>query len=124
MDKATRKGRSPMTPTADNAGDQPQSPEELQQEIAQTREQLGDTVEALAEKADVKAQAKDRLAGVKETAQEKKAEFTARARQAAPESAGAGVQQVSSAVQEKPLPFAAGGAFAMGVLVGWLARKR
>jgi ElaB/YqjD/DUF883 family membrane-anchored ribosome-binding protein len=113
-----------MTPTADNAGDQPQSPEELQQEIAQTREQLGDTVEALAEKADVKAQAKDRLAGVKETAQEKKAEFTARARQAAPESAGAGVQQVSSAVQEKPLPFAAGGAFAMGVLVGWLARKR
>jgi ElaB/YqjD/DUF883 family membrane-anchored ribosome-binding protein len=110
--------------TADNGGDQPQSPEELKQEIQQTREELGDTVEALAEKADVKAQAKDRITSVKQAAQEKKAVFIAKARQGAPESAGAGAQQVSSAVQEKPLPFAAGGAFAMGVLVGWLAGRR
>lgn len=125
MDKAAREGGPPVSPSAENADDQqPQSPEELRDEIQQTREELGDTVEALAEKADVKAQAKDRLASVKDTAQEKRAEFIAKARQATPESAGAGAQQVTSAVQQKPLPFAAGGAFAMGVLVGWLAGRR
>jgi hypothetical protein len=60
-----------VRPSAENADDQPQSPEELRQEIQQTREELGDTVEALAEKTDLKAQAKDRVAAVKESAQQK-----------------------------------------------------
>ena len=37
------------------------SPEQIQADIEQTREELGDTVEALAEKTDVKAQAKSRI---------------------------------------------------------------
>jgi hypothetical protein len=124
MDKTAREAGPPVSPSTDNAEDQPQSPKQLRHEIQQTREELGDTVEALAEKADVRTQAKDRIAGVKEAAQEKKVEFLAKARQATPDSAGTGAQQVSSAVQQKPLPFAAGGAFAAGVLVGWLVRKR
>ena len=42
---------------ADAVGEN-KSPEQIRADIEQTREQLGDTVEALAEKTDVKAQAK------------------------------------------------------------------
>ncbi|MEU6843422.1 DUF3618 domain-containing protein [Streptomyces sp. NPDC046716] len=43
-------------------------PEELREQVERTRAELGDTVEALAAKADVKARAKDRAAQVKEQA--------------------------------------------------------
>jgi Protein of unknown function (DUF3618) len=99
------------------------SPEEIEADIEQTREQLGDTVEALTGKANVKAQAKDKIAQAKETAQDKKDDLTTRARAGTPDSAGAGAQQLASTVQRKPLPFAAAGAFAAGVLVGWILRR-
>jgi hypothetical protein len=100
------------------------TPDEIEAEIEQTRQELGDTVEALAAKTDVKAQAKDKIAQVKGGARQKKDEVASRARAATPDSAGAGAQQVVSTVQRKPLPFAAAGAFAGGVLVGWILRRR
>ena len=100
------------------------TPEEIRADIEQTREELGDTVEALTAKTDVKAQAKGRIAHVKETAQQKKDEFAARARQATPDSAGAGAEQIVSTVKDRPVPFSALGAFAAGVLVGWLLSRR
>jgi ElaB/YqjD/DUF883 family membrane-anchored ribosome-binding protein len=103
---------------------QPKTPEQIEEEIEQTREALGDTVEALAGKADVKAQAKDRIAHIKGAAQHKKDDLTARAREATPDSAHAGAEQLVTTVQRKPLPFAAVGAFASGVLVGWILRRR
>jgi ElaB/YqjD/DUF883 family membrane-anchored ribosome-binding protein len=107
---------------------QQKSPEEIEAEIDQTRAELGDTVEALAGKADVKQQAKDKITSIKDAAQHqaqhKKDELGSRARGAAPASAGAGAQQIASTVQRKPLPFAAAGAFAGGVLVGWILRRR
>lgn len=124
MDEATSEGRPPVSPSPDNADDEQKTPEELRQEIQQTREDFGDTVEALAEKTDVKAQAKDRISAVKDNAQQTKNEFVAKAKQATPDSASAGVQQVTSTVQRKPLPFTAGGAFATGVLIGWLLGRR
>ena len=122
MDQATSEGRA--TVTAASQESQQKSPEEIRTEIERTREELGDTVEALAEKADVKGQAKDRIASIKDTAQHKKAEFTSRAREATPESAGAGVQHVASTVSRQPVPFTAAGAFAAGALVGWLFGRR
>ena len=62
--------------TADQTGNgadatgETKSPEQIRAEIDQTRDELGDTVEALAEKTDVKAQAKHRIAAVKDTAQD------------------------------------------------------
>lgn len=103
---------------------QQKSPEQLREEIEETREELGETVEALAEKADVKAQARNRLSVVKETAQHKKDEFVSKAKDAAPESASTGAQQVASAVQRKPVPFAAAGAIAAGVVIGWLLGRK
>jgi len=96
------------------------SPEQIRADIEQTREQLGDTVEALAEKTDVKAQAKGRIAAAKDTAQTKRDEYTAKARRAAPESASAGADQLTATVKEQPLPFAVGAAFVIGLAIGWL----
>ncbi len=107
-------------PTGQAADTETKSPEEIRSEIEQTRDELGDTVEALAAKTDVKSQAQDRIAAARETVTGKKDDFVAKARQATPESASAGAQQLSSTVQEKPLPFAAAGAFAGGLLIGWL----
>lgn len=100
------------------------SPEEIRVEIEQSREDLGDTVEALAAKADVKGQAKDRITSIKDAAQHKKDEFSSRAREATPDSAGAGAQQIASTVKRKPLPFTALAAFAVGLLIGRLFGRR
>jgi Protein of unknown function (DUF3618) len=124
---------SDVTP-AEGAGEA-KSAEEIRAEIEETREQLGETVEALAEKTDVKAQARNRIASAKETvagnlgtaretAAGKADDFTTRAREATPESAGTGVQQVTSTVQRQPLPFAIAGAFIAGLMVGRLLRRR
>jgi ElaB/YqjD/DUF883 family membrane-anchored ribosome-binding protein len=124
MDQATRKGRPAMSAAGDETVGEQKSPEEIRREIAQTREELGDTVGALAEKTDVKAHARDRISAIKDTAQEKKDEFVFKAKHATPDSAGAGAQQVASRIQQKPVPFTAGGAFAAGLVVGWLLGRR
>ena len=104
--------------TPQSPGDQEKSPDELRRDIEQTREQLGDTVEALAEKTDVKAQAKLRADSLKGTARQKRDEVTAKAKAATPESANAGAQQVVGAAKQNPLPVAAAGAFVAGWLIG------
>jgi chromosome segregation ATPase len=63
-------GQDPSQGRTTVEGEQP-TPEELRQEIAQTREELGDTAAALASKTDVKARAKDKVEDLKQTAAEK-----------------------------------------------------
>jgi len=99
------------------------SPEEIRRDIEDTREDLGDTAEALAQKADVKGQAKAKFEGIKQSAQEKTQEYTSKAKEAAPDSAGAGAQQVSTIAQENPVPLAVGGAFLAGVVIGWILSR-
>ena len=64
----------------------PEDPEQLRQDIERTREQLGETVEALVAKADVKAQAKDKVGQLtgklKGTTAQAKEQASARAAQA------------------------------------------
>ena len=121
--------------TLAGTGDEPRSAEEIRVEIDQTREQMGETVEALAEKTDVKARAQDRIEAAKatvvenlgaarETVSEKTDDVVSRARDATPESAGSGVQQATSTVQRNPLPFAVAGAFLTGVILGRLLGRR
>jgi ElaB/YqjD/DUF883 family membrane-anchored ribosome-binding protein len=111
-----------MTEHANSTPDagEPTSAEEIRAEIERTRDELGDTVEALAAKTDVKARAHDRVAAVKEGVAEKKGEFVAKARQVTPDSATAGVQHAGSTIRERPLPFATVAALAAGLAVGWL----
>ncbi|MBV8987628.1 MAG: DUF3618 domain-containing protein [Solirubrobacterales bacterium] len=103
---------------------QQKSPEQLREEIEQTREDLGATVEALAAKTDVKAQTKDRISAFSDAAQQRKEEFLAKAREATPDSASSGAQQLAATVQRKPLPLTAAGAFAVGLLVGLLLGRK
>jgi Protein of unknown function (DUF3618) len=55
--------------------------QELEQEIERTREHLGDTIDELAGKADMKARARARAAEIKARAQDRAADVSGRVRQ-------------------------------------------
>ncbi|MGH3261312.1 MAG: DUF3618 domain-containing protein [Trebonia sp.] len=98
--------------------------DELTAEIALTREQLGETVQALAAKTDVKARAQDRIETVRHELAGRTGSLVATARQVTPTSAAAGGRQLSSTARAKPLPFAAAAAFAIGLAIGLVLRHR
>jgi hypothetical protein len=64
MDEGTRTSG----PAVEN---EQRDPEEIRSDIEQTREELGDTVEALAAKTDVKAHAQEKAEEIKQEAREK-----------------------------------------------------
>jgi Protein of unknown function (DUF3618) len=97
--------------------------EELRADIEQTREDLGDTVEALAAKTDVKAQAKQRVEELKGNGRARGEQLKTRAQSTTPESAQQGAGQVVERVRENPAPFALGGAVLLGFLLGRLAGR-
>lgn len=121
MDEGTREGSQAVGASAPAKEDR--TPEELQEGIAQTREQLGDTVEALARKADVKGQAKARASELKETAQQKKEALTAKLKEVTPEGTAAGAQQLAAKARTDPIPFAVGGAFLIGFIFGRIGSR-
>jgi Protein of unknown function (DUF3618) len=86
------------------------APEEIQREIEQTREHLGQTVEELAVKADVKARAQAKVADVK-----------ARARAAAAAASGR-VRRSQAVRRDWPLALVAAGILAMGAALAWRRR--
>jgi ElaB/YqjD/DUF883 family membrane-anchored ribosome-binding protein len=113
-----------------NAPAEEKTPAQIRAEIAATREELGDTVEALAEKTDVKAQAKAKVDDVKTQAQAKADEAKAKAKdlgekakQAAPESPREGVAQAQTLVKENPRPAAIAGAVIV-LFVLWRLLRR
>jgi cobalamin biosynthesis protein CobT len=85
--------------------EQPTDPDQLRGEIAEAREELGETVEALAAKADVKGRAQD-----------KTYEQKARAR--------AKLNEVTEQVKEKPAPVAAVVGIVGALLLLVLLRRR
>jgi hypothetical protein len=105
VDEATRQSR----PTVEA---EQKSPEELRRDIEETRGELGDTVEALAHKTDVKAQARERVDSIK-----------AKVQSATPDSASGGAKQVTATAQRNPLPFAVGGALLAGFVIGRITSR-
>ncbi len=106
-----------MTPAKGKTEAQDKDPaveaEELREEIEETRAELGDTVEKLSEKADVKAQAQ---AKVDETKQQAQAKVDEAKRQ---------TQAKAGQVKENPAPVAAiAGGIAALVLLLWIVRRR
>ena len=95
------------------------SPEEIRADIEQTREEVGDTVEALAAKTDVKGQAKAKVESVKEKFSGAKdgAERT-------PTSVGDGFASAKDTATSNPVPTAAIAAFVGGLLVGVVIARR
>ena len=98
-------------------------PEQIQREIAETREQLGDTVGALAEKTDVKAQAKQKLESAKETASDKREEVLGAARRVSPDSVTSAASQAAAKARENPQALTAAAAFLAGFAAARLTRR-
>jgi ElaB/YqjD/DUF883 family membrane-anchored ribosome-binding protein len=133
---------SETTPQGPEEDQEARAPEQIEKDIEETRDELADTVAAVAEKADVKKQAKAKVAetkarakakvtGAKETATAKKDEFTTKAAGAAPDSTGAAGQQAQQYLQqgqtyakENPVQAAAAGALVAGFVLGWLWGRR
>jgi len=99
-------------------------PEEIRQEVEQTRREVGDTAAALAEKADVKAQAKEKVGKITGRVEAKRKESTGRASDATPETAGDAVSTVGTKVRENPMPLALAGAAIGGFILGRLVARR
>jgi len=96
----------------------PASAAELQQEIERTREHLGQTVEELAAKADVKSRARAKTAEVKSRARVKTAEVKRKAADAS------GQVRRSQMVQRRwPLAAVAAGVILIGSIAVWRRRK-
>jgi F0F1-type ATP synthase assembly protein I len=79
-------------------------PEEIREDIEQTRGELGETVTALAEKTDVKQQAQAKAEELKEQATDK-------------------AREAQRIAQENPMPMALAGMFIAGFLLGRLVSR-
>jgi ElaB/YqjD/DUF883 family membrane-anchored ribosome-binding protein len=108
-------GRTAVTETND--------PAQIEREIEQTRQELGDTVEALSRKTDVKAQARRKLEETKASVAEKKDELLGKAQEVSPDGAAAAVTQASEKARDNPVPVAAVGAFFAGFLAGRITKR-
>jgi uncharacterized protein DUF3618 len=100
------------------------TPEQIEAEIERTRRELGDTVAAVAEKADVKAQARAKVEETKAQARAKVEETKARLKAKAPSSAGDGAGQVGRVASENRRPLVIGGAVLVAFLLGRAAGGR
>jgi ElaB/YqjD/DUF883 family membrane-anchored ribosome-binding protein len=124
MDEGARtEGAEPVmseTPTPESD----RSPQEIRADIEETREEVGDTVEALAAKTDVKGQAQQRIADIKQNLHDKREELTAKAKSASPPAAQQGGQKLVATVQDNPTPYAIAGAAVAGLLIGRLIGRR
>lgn len=89
--------------------------QELEQEIERTREHLGDTIDELAGKADMKARARARAAEVKARAQDRAADVSGRVRQSKMAQSTVGQSQVLQ--RRWPVAVAAGVLIAGSVLI-------
>jgi ElaB/YqjD/DUF883 family membrane-anchored ribosome-binding protein len=112
-----------VSPRAPGATRPPVDSAHLRAEIERTRQDLGETVAALAEKADVKARAKGKVSRIRHRANEKRADIVGRARESSPERARSASGRVRATAQENPAPTAAAAAFVGGLLIGRLIKR-
>ena len=102
----------------------PEDPALLRADIERTRLELGDTVAALAGKTDVKARAKEKVADVRHTLDEKRTALMGKARETSPDGASSAALEVRTKAQQNPVPTAAVAAFVGGLLVGRITKRR
>src|ERR1700709_2373040 len=98
-----------------------EDPDTIRDEIADTRERMGDTIDALGYKADVKARARDNVSGKVDSVKERLRLAGQKASEATPdaEQVKDQVRRAAGVAQENPLGLAVG-AVAVGFLAGML----
>jgi MYXO-CTERM domain-containing protein len=107
-------------------------PEELREQIEQTRAELADTVQALAGKADIKGRAKAQASELTAQAKVQASELTAQAkvqagqvRTLAAQETQVAKEQIVRTQAEKPWLFPAAGALALvGLVTAFVLRRR
>jgi len=92
------------------------TPEQIEADIERTRREMGDTVAAVAEKADVKTQAKLKV-------DEAKARVKEKVGSAKPDSAGDGANQAGQFASEHKRELVIGGAVLVAFLLGRAAGR-
>jgi len=99
-----------------------QEPEAIRADIERTRDEMGDTVDAIGYKADVKSRAKDKMSETKDRITGKVSDVTGsvtgKVSDVAPD--GQQVKRAAGVAQENPLGLALGGV-AVGFIAGMLA---
>ncbi|WP_432923454.1 DUF3618 domain-containing protein [Microbispora sp. CA-135349] len=90
---------------------------EVRQEIERTRDDLGDTIEALAAKADVKARAQERVHATTAAARARVAGVTGRVREATPEPLRGAAGRVGEQAKRRPGLVATAGAVGTALLL-------
>jgi ElaB/YqjD/DUF883 family membrane-anchored ribosome-binding protein len=113
VDQAASTGRT------ERLSDQPREPEQIRAEIEEVREELGDTVEALAAKTDVKARVKETAAGIRSAVTQKKDDVVGKTKEAAPGAA----EKAARTAREHPVPLMVGFALVLGFVVGRVAAR-
>jgi hypothetical protein len=109
--------------TAEGAQPEPESPEAIRAGIEETRGELGDTVEALARKSDVKGRAHDRIASVKQDARAKAGQLKQKAGDVTPETARRSGEEVVAKVRANPAPIAGVAVVVLAFMAGrWSGR--
>jgi len=94
-----------------------QDPDAIRHEVEQTREQMGETIDALGYKADVKGRAKERVGDTVDSMKERMGMATSKAPDA--EQVKQGARRAAGVAQENPLGLAVG-AMAAGFIAGML----
>jgi len=102
-----------------------QDPGEIRQDIERTREQMGDTVEALSYKADVKARAKDSITDRVDSVKSRVGLAGSKVSDATPsgEDVKQGARRAKGIAEENPLGLAIG-AVAVGFIAGLAVGRR
>ncbi|HET9970417.1 MAG TPA: DUF3618 domain-containing protein [Streptosporangiaceae bacterium] len=106
------------------------SEQDIQAEIEQTRERLGETVEELVAKADVKTRAKDKAAELKAKAQVKAADVKTKAQvkaagvKTAAQEKAAGVSRNDLVQRRWPVAAAVGAVVVAGLIIVWRRASR
>lgn len=98
-----------------------QDPSQIREEIEQTRSEMGDTVDALAHKTDVKGRVKESFTDKKERLRGQMMGTTSKIGEATPdtEQVKEGARQAAGVAQENPIGLALGG-LAAGFLAGMM----
>jgi ElaB/YqjD/DUF883 family membrane-anchored ribosome-binding protein len=112
--------------TTPSQGQPPSDVEGLREEIQQTRAQLGETVEALAAKADVKARLHETAEEAKARVRERVGEVVDRVEAKLPAPAQEAAERTARTVRDnwRPLAVVAGSALLALVVVRWWNRRR
>jgi ElaB/YqjD/DUF883 family membrane-anchored ribosome-binding protein len=125
-DRPTEEQERELTQALSEEKDQ----EQLQHEIEETRAELGDTVDALAQKADVKARVSEKVEQRKAALRERQEDVKARVNGArervsrtTPDDAKRAASQVARTAEERPFP-AIAVALGLGLLIGRAIGRR